>query len=244
MDTSHPLDHVRSFIDSQFAPSRPAPSPNGQITKCVTISRQSGCGAHFFGEKLAEYLMRRHPERGRPWKVFDKGLVQAVLEDHHLPGHLARFMPEDRVSQLDEMVHNVFDLHPPTELLVRQTAETILRLAELGNVIIIGRGGNIVTRGLPGTLHVRLIGSLEARAGHIEHFDKLSRKDAMDRIHREEEGRERYLWKHFHKDVGDPLLYDLVINTDRVRLDDAAQLVGELAVKGGFVDKTKIPAVA
>jgi len=38
-------------------------------------------------------------------------------------------------------------------------AETILHLAEQGNVILIGRGANLVTRELQHVFHVRLVGS-------------------------------------------------------------------------------------
>jgi hypothetical protein len=77
--------------------------------------------------------------------VFDRNLVDKVLEDHDLPAQLARFMPEDRASELSNIMDGLFGLHPHSETLVRKTAETILHLAELGNVVVIGRGSNIVT---------------------------------------------------------------------------------------------------
>ena len=125
--------------------------------------------------------------------IFDRTLVEAVLQDHHLPSRLAAFMPEDKVLQMHDIIEDLFSLHPPTETLVRQTSETILRLADLGNVIILGRGGNIITGRLPQALHVRLIGSVELRLNHLQVFDKLSRKDALARIEREDGGRARYL---------------------------------------------------
>jgi cytidylate kinase len=233
MDSNHALDHCLAFINCQLQPAKPGPARAGSFIKCVTVSRQSGCGAHFFSEELAAYLMARQPLGARPWTIFDSSLVEAVLEDHHLPARLARFMPEDRVSQLDDIIHDLFSLHPPTESLVRQTSETILKLAELGNVIIVGRGANIVTARLPGVLHVRLIGSEEQRASHMWRFDNLARKEALERIKREDTGRARYVKKYFNKDIDDPLLYHLVINTDRMSLPDAAHAVGELALKGG-----------
>ena len=82
------------------------------------------------------------PPSQLPWMVFDRNLVEQVLEDHHLPNHLARLMPEDRVSDLTDMLHQMFGFHPPFWTLVHQTSETILRLANQGNVILIGRGAN------------------------------------------------------------------------------------------------------
>jgi cytidylate kinase len=115
--------------------------------------------------------------------------------------------------------------------MVRQTAETILRLAELGNVIILGRGANIITAPMPQVLHVRLLGSVQQRVAHMLQFDKLNRKDALKRIEREDGGRRRYLKKYFGREIDDPLLYHLVINTDLLSLHEAAVMVGKLALK-------------
>lgn len=127
-----------------------------------------------------------------------------------------------------------FSQHPPVETLVRQTSETILRLAEMGNVIIVGRGANIITARLPLVLHLRLIGSVEKRVAHVLRFDKLDRKEALQRIKREDGGRRRYLRKHFGKDIDDPLLYHLVINTNLLGLHEAALMVGKAGLKQGW----------
>jgi cytidylate kinase len=151
------------------------------------------------------------------------------LRDHHLPARLASFMPEDRVGQLNDIVEDLFSLHPPTETLVRRTSETILRLAQLGNAIVIGRGANVITARLPGMIHVRLIGSIEQRLAHLLQYDHLCRKDALERIEREDGGRRRYLKQYFGANVDDPLLYHFIINTDWVALQDAAKTVGTFA---------------
>ena len=41
-------------------------------------------------------------------------------------------MPEDRVSGITETIDGLLGVHPPTRTLVRKTADTILRLAEIG----------------------------------------------------------------------------------------------------------------
>jgi hypothetical protein len=159
--------------------------------------------------------------------VFDRNLVERVLEDHHLPQRLAKFMPENQASEISDTIDELCGLHPPSWLLVRQTAETILRLAKLGNVIIIGRGANIITAKLKSVFHVRLVASLEARVRHIEEKDRLDRKAALEFIHREDRGRKRYLKKHYQKDINDPLLYHLTINTDLINYERAARLIAD-----------------
>ena len=200
--------------------------------------------ACYFAEELAACLQARLPQGARPWTVFDRSLVEVVLRDHHLPARLASFMPEDRVGQLNDIIEDLFSLHPPTETLVRRASETILHLAELGNAIIVGRGANVITARLPGMLHVRLVGSVEQRVAHMRQFDHLDRKDALKRIEREDGGRRRYLKKYFGKDVDDPLLYHFVINTDWVTLEDAAKIVGNFALNHTATNTAKNLPVA
>jgi len=47
----------------------------------------------------------------------------------------------------------------------------------------------------------------------------------------EDRGRKRYVRKHFHEDLENPLLYDLVLNTDTCTYDEAAQVIGEAVLK-------------
>jgi cytidylate kinase len=230
MSTTYDLDRCLSFINCQLQPPGPARAGESGVVHCVTVSRQSGCGARVFAEQLAACLQARLPQGARPWTVFDRTLVEAVLRDHHLPARLASFMPEDRVGLLNDIIEDLFSLHPPTEALVRRASETILHLAQLGNAILVGRGANVITARLPGMLHVRLVGSLENRVAHLRRFDHLDREDALRRIRREDGGRRRYLKRYFGKDIDDPLLYHFVINTDWVGLEDAAKTVGGFAL--------------
>jgi hypothetical protein len=157
--------------------------------------------------------------------VFDRNLVEKVLEDHNLPARLAKFMPEDRVSEITDTMDELFGLHPPSWVLVRKTSETILHLAELGHVILIGRGSNIITAKLPHVFHVRLVGSLETRVKHLQQLNKLSLKQAQQLANREDLARRRYVKQFFGKDIDDPLLYHLVINTDLISVDDASRMI-------------------
>lgn len=223
------FERCLSFINSQLQPAGEAAlsTYDVPIRRAITISRQTGSGGHAVAERLARYLQSRNPEDARPWVVFDKNIVERVIEDHHLPRKLAQFMTEDRISEISDTMDELFGLHPPSWTLVRQTADTILHLAQLGNVIIIGRGASVITSKLDSVFHVRLVGSLERRVEYIQQLNRLSRKVAQDFIHREDRGRRRYLKKYFGRDIDDPLLYHLVINTDFVSFDEAARMISD-----------------
>ena len=56
---------------------------------------------------------------------------------------------------------------------------------------------------------------------------ELSQKAALEFIRQEDRGRRRYLKTYFNKDIDDPLLYHLIVNTDLVGYDQTAHLIGE-----------------
>ena len=229
MNTQYGLERCRTFINAQLqtAGKGAEAAEAGVPRRAVTISRQTGSGAYSVAEKLAAFLQAHSPKDACPWTVFDRNLVEKVLEDHNLPQRLAQFMPEDRVSEIADTMDELFDLHPPSWTLVRQTTDTILRLAELGNVILIGRGATVITSKFDYVFHVRLVGSLERRVKHIQEVTHMSKEAALDRIRREDRGRARYLKKYFDTDLNDPLLYHLVINTDLVTYEEAARIIAD-----------------
>jgi cytidylate kinase len=230
MDASIGLERCLEFIRSQSQPVQESRlvDPATAHRHVVTISRQAGSGAHLVAEELIERLDGQAPAGSTPWTVFDRNLVEKVLEEHDLPGRLARFMPEDRVSEIADTLDELFGLRPSSWTLVRKTAETILHLAELGNVVIIGRGGNIITNRLGNAFHVRLVGSVEKRIERLRDYKHLDQKAASECVRDEDSGRKRYVEKYYAKDIDDPLLYHLVINTDRMSDEETARIIAEV----------------
>ena len=196
--TNPGLEHCPSFISSQvqFVEGLEPPVQKN-VRRAVTISRQAGCGAFVVAEKLAHYLQGHSAGDACPWTVFDRNLIDKVLEDHGLPACLAKFLPEDRVSELEDLMADVFGVHPPSKTLLQQTAETVLRLAGAGNVILIGRGANLVTSKLPHVLHVRLVAPLEKRIEHCVEAYNMTPAEARKFCPREDSARQRYLKKYF-----------------------------------------------
>ena len=230
--TNANLDRCLSFVNSHSTPSARDVRAVA-VRRAVTISRQAGCGAVHVAEKLANYLQLHAPTPGVSWTMFDRELMDKVLADHQLPKYLAQFLPEDRVSQVEDTLAEIFGVHPPTHTMIQQTAETMLQLAELGNVILIGRAGNIVTAKLPRVLHVRLVAPLEDRIERICHDDHKTPAEARKFCVEEELARARYVKTYFNADINDALLYHLVINTSRVSYDSAASLIGEATLQLG-----------
>jgi cytidylate kinase len=115
--------------------------------------------------------------------------------------------------------------------MVKLISETVLQLAELGNVIIVGRGANIVTAKLPRVLHVRLVAQLDDRIARIARDDHKTLEEARRFCLEEEPARTRYMKTYFNTDINDPLHYHLVINTIRIGYDHAARMIGEAVLR-------------
>jgi cytidylate kinase len=147
------------------------------------------------------------------------------LEDHQLPADLEKFMPDDAVSEIESSINEILGRHPSMWSLFEKSVRTIVRLSRMGNCIIVGRGGNKITQGFPNVLRVRLIGTLEKRIQQMVALKHISRKEATDHIKKEDAARSRYMKQHFHCKVDDPLLYDLVINTDHCSDEQVVEIL-------------------
>ncbi len=219
-------DKSLAFIRSQMTPQPSHDLPAAKHRPALTLSRQTGSGGMAVASELAKFLQSRGPVPCH-WTVFDKNLVAKVLEDHQLPKEVAKFMPEDHVSAIQDAVEELLGLHPPSRTLWLQTAETILHLAQLGHVILMGRGANVITSQMRNVFHVRLVAPLDQRVPCIMAANSLTKKAATDFIRRHDRGRKCYVKDHFHADIDDILGYDLVINTARLPHKVVAHVIGE-----------------
>ena len=219
------LAHINSRPRHTDQPLRARQPASDRLA--VAISPQTALGALQVAGRLAEYL-HAHASAGEPpWRVLDRNLMAKVLEEHHLPARLVRFVTEDAHSAVDNVLDELLGLHPPAWVVAHQSIETILSLVRAGNVILVGWGANAVASKLPNVFHVRLVASLERRIARIQAREHLGRDEALAFIERSDRGRARYVKRYFHRDVADVLLYGLVINTDHFSDVEIVRLVGD-----------------
>lgn len=197
----------------------------------VTLSRQAGAGADTVAGLLARQLNAGLPPDAQPWTVFDKNLVAKVLEDADLPQEIARQVQEDKDTTVQAIVGELLGLHPSMWTIFHHTSDTILKLARLGRCIIVGRGAEIITAGLRGGVHVRLVAPEEARLAHLEKHLGLEPKAATHYMREHDEGRRRYVKTNFDRDIDDPLLYHAVLNTGLLGFPASADVIAGLATR-------------
>ncbi len=227
-----PFEKARQYIESHSEHFEKATESNKIIKAgpCITISRETGARADVISEKLINIFQERFKNNPLHWTVFDKNLIEKVLQDHHLPKTLSKLMEEEKYSAIKSISTELLGGQPAIWTLVYKTIETILQIAQIGNVIILDRGANIITSKLPNTFHARLVAPLEFRIEHIRQLFNYDKKEAVEYIKREDQDRRDYVMNYFHKEINDPQLYNITLNTALFTDDEAAQIIGTAVI--------------
>lgn len=134
--------------------------------------------------------------------------------------------PEAALAAIDEL--GLLDMCPSPKACRAYRAavkQVIDELAVEGNCVILGRAGQVLLKGVPGCLHVRLIAPVPTRASRVAERLGISIEAAQAQVEASDQSRSRYLKRFYHVRWDDPLLYDLVINTDGFTADAAAVLL-------------------
>ena len=187
----------------------------------ITISHQMGAGGPEIGMKLGQKLGYRY---------VDQELVLDVARRYGVA--------EDKLSHLDESKPSFFerfDTETRHHITVLQT--TLLELAELDNAVLMRGGGQWLLRGVPHVLRVRLIAPFEHRvrrwikrqaATTHESYNQRAAAALVRGDDNEKAGRMRYLYE---VEISDPLLYDLMVNTETLPYDAIAQMIEALTLR-------------
>lgn len=108
---------------------------------------------------------------------------------------------------------------------VRMVGLVVKKVAREGNVLLLGRGGQVLLQNYPGVLRVQVVAPLPMRVEVVMARLNLSKREAQKRVRASDHARSDYLRRYFDVDWLDPALYDLVLNTGRLPVPAAAQLI-------------------
>ena len=115
------------------------------------------------------------------------------------------------------------------------TAEEVLDLAVKGNVLIRGWGATLLLRSVPHIPCVRVCAPFEVRVRRL--MERLETDDedlARHEIELEDATRAARMGENFNVTWGDPTLYDLTLNTERVAIPTCVDEVVALAKSPEF----------
>lgn len=223
-----PLESFHHYLQAQATVPGKQREPQ---PLAITISREAGAGAVTIAGMIAERIRALETSsESRPWTVFDANLAEEVLKDHHLPDKLARFMEEAARPPVDTAVAELLGLTPSPWTLVQLTTETILRLASLGHVILVGRGANIITARMPQVFHVRLVAPWTRRVEHLAAQNQVNQTEAARIAKSRDQARRAYVRRYFNAEIDDASLYDLTLNTGRLGFAHSADVIVQSAL--------------
>ena len=197
----------------------------------LTISREFGAGGRTLGKRVAKEL---------GYTLVDEDIVQMVAErakvskktvksmEKEAGGSLLRFM-NYLISQ--KQINRILDNNRgyiDEEIYVNTLQEIINDLAEEGNCIIVGRGGQYVLRNHPTAYHLLLVAAHADRVKFMMQNYNMKEDQAAYTI-RVHGKRRRNLYRKFGKeDYDDPLLYHLVLNMSKLSMDKATETAVKL----------------
>jgi cytidylate kinase len=145
-----------------------------------------------------------------------------IAERLHVPKSLIRRLREGKAGFLeklraDEAAEAVF------------TAEEVLTIASEGNVVIRGWGATCLLRPVPHIPCVRVTRSVENRVRWLmEHVELDDAGAALQEIRRSDGAHAARMHERFGVTWGDPTLYDLTLNTDRLTIESCVEQIQHL----------------
>jgi cytidylate kinase len=123
------------------------------------------------------------------------------------------------------------------------TAEEVFAQAERGNVVLRGWGATCLLRPVRHVLRVRITRPFASRVQWVMDDTGLDRAAAEDEVRRSDGAHTARMQSLFNVTWGDPLLYDVVLNTDRVSVDTCADAILHMAARPDFQETDESRAV-
>jgi len=107
---------------------------------------------------------------------------------------------------------------------IEATSAVIKDLARAGNVVIIGRGANMILRGAPGVIHIGVLAPVEFRVQTIMQREHLDRSAAEAYVQEVEQARVAFFRKFFKVNPDDPNLFHMMLNMSKMPVKTAASI--------------------
>jgi hypothetical protein len=225
MYSKDPSTHIAEALIRSTEHSRSHPHPQAQRPEVpeqplftIAFSREAGSGGTTVGHEVGRRLN---------WPVYDQELLEKLSQDLQVDVHWLEELDEKPGSWLVESIKAFAAVSTISEVTYfRRLLNTILALGARGECIIVGRGSPFVLP-VETTLRVRLVAASNDRIAFLSRERGLSPTEAARFVDTTDRERLRFIKDHFHKDLTNPLNYDLILNTSRFSLDETAELVIE-----------------
>ncbi len=198
----------------------------------ITLSRHFGAGGKTLGKLLAKKLGYFYIDDDIIQSIVNKSLStewKTVLEKE-LGGNLLQWIsnlpPEDPVKSIFEKKEDAGEACS-IDILQR----VMVQIAEQGNAVIVGRGGQYLLQDQKDVFHVLMVADLEDRVQFMEERYHLSLKKALHVVNHQDKRRQNFYRFLGKLDYDQPDMYHLVLNMSKLTLQKACEILTVL-VKG------------
>ena len=157
-------------------------------------------------------------------------VVDAVSSRMHVPTSLINRLREGKAGALER-------LRADKASLAVYMTEEVLEVAARGNVVLRGWGATCLLRTVPHVVCVRVTRPFAQRVAWLR--EQLGADDIAfveEEIRRSDRAHAARMHAQFGVTWGDPLLYDLVLNTDRLSVETCARQIAALAQRPEFAE--------
>jgi len=196
----------------------------------ITVSRQFGAGGSELARKLGERLN---------WPVLDDEVTCRCAQRLNLETSTVARLREHSPTLLARLSAALLVAPPEApgidtthllriDAIAEAALESITEAAKSLPLIVVGFGTQCIFANRADALHVRLVAPMPDRVERLRERYGWDAANAATRARRVDEDRRRYVQRYFHRDLNDPLLYDVQFNTGRTTLDEAATLIEQL----------------
>jgi len=215
------LNQYRLFRE-QLAESRERAGP--RHAPVITVSRMTGCCARDLSQLLAAEL---------DLQVWSPDLIDLVAKDAILRSEVAELLDVETRERIEQEIDAMVARQQCREDdATRALVQVVKVLAETGGVVIHGRGGAFILRD-KADLRLRVVSTERKRLQEVMRRRDLDEHEAGIFMRAGDSRRTAFVRLLFHADVDDPRAYDLVLNTQHLEPEAAAELALKfLAVRG------------
>jgi len=197
----------------------------------ITISREYGSGGYEIAEEITSAV--NTGSDGPVWAAYDRKLLERVMDDTGLSEGLTETMTGNARKSMTNFIQTSFSSFPSQVTVYRRLVETIRLLAINGHVIIVGRAGNVITRDIPGGIHIRIIAPMEYKIERMINLTGQKRPEVEKLIKNNTKERDGFIKEYVKFDPVEPGNYDLIINNARYTSKEAAQMIiSTMKIKG------------
>lgn len=210
---------MKNFLSNYLSDSSTQEKKTKYPGPVVMISRECGCSAKPIAIKLSKilsgYSYQAETQTESEWKWVSKEIIEeAALELEMEPGRIKSVFLSEAKTHLHEVttafsVDKVYDADD--QEVIDTVRDVILRIAEVGNFIIVGRAAGSIARDISQKLSIKLQAPLDWRINRIMQVSNMTKSEAQAYVIEIDRQRELFV-EHMNGQKMNSCDFDLIFN--------------------------------